>query len=699
MPNIQSLSELEALRHRLRQELDVGQALHAVEWGNPRAMTESLKRIRRELGGGDLDRPTEDKLQAALARFAASGAVLSFTELKYLCYGATVPVGDEHWRLIDRQKLFDTLLDLVNHRAQQSKKFRRCYQGLLSGYFGFERNLDDPGEAERRWVTLREFLAEQLTPLRKACADKGQTPDWLTILYEHQNLLTADPCSRYAKALERGDEAELHQVCAGLGISSNSWVWVEAMMAYVKQVCQGSDKAFKERMPSVLDLVNGKTAVTLPPALAVMATAMLVTRYEQCVEHPEHAGLRDTCVQWIGNPWVKRVAWDAAVNHEPARLMVNSWLKQRLIRDFFELLAADGAADVRRLNYWLKWEPQITDMWFVLGNEAASSQSAEFIELRKRMAGRDRRLRDSNLLNNAFVMRIGQLLVIEFGLTGNACYIFAASDFKANLEKRYFSLFELKQRIGAAARLSHSGTNWEGRFDFEIRQLLHRIPESRGVLVATHEIVSAPQQRAVFGYGRPSPTAASPATNQTASVRPFSRPDPSQDVVSDTATSNLPDPSPEESIDDKPVAALLGRAPERESSPANQPARVWPFARADSSQDVGVEPTACNVSDPSSDESIGSKRVAALLGRAAARKYAATNKPGTSSRTRLSDMEFAQLQRLLKDTGVEWEDNRPKGGALWVLIPDEHQHPRVTAALQRYGFRFTAGRGYWLKSD
>jgi len=681
MPNIQSLSELEALRHRLRHELDVGQALHAVEWGNPRVMTEALKRVRRELGGGDLDRPTEDKLQAALASFAASGAVLSFTELKYLCYGATVPVGDEHWRLIDRQKLFDTLLDLVNHRAQQSKKFRRCYQGLLSGYFGFERNLDDPGEAERRWVTLREFLAEQLKPLRKACAEKGQAPDWLTILYEHQNLLTADPCSRYAKALERGDEAELHQVCAGLGISSNSWVWVEAMMAYVKQVCQGSDKAFKERMPSVLDLVNGKTAVTLPPALAVIAAAMMVTRYEQCVEHPEHAGLRDTCVQWIGNPWVKRVAWDAAVNHEPARLMVNSWLKQRLIKDFFELLAADGAADVRRLNYWLKWEPQITDMWFVLGNEAASKQSAEFIELRRRMAGRDRRLQDSNLLNNAFVMRIGPLLVIEFGLTGNACYIFAASDFKASLDKPFLSLYDLKQKLGCAARLSHAGP-WESKFDFEIRRLLQRIPESHGVLVATHEIVNGVRAH----------TATPSTTSLPHRAWPFSRPEPDKEVVSESLSRDEPEMPLPVAVDDTPAATALASA-------TNQPARVWPFARSETSKEVVSNSVSRTEPEASSDDLTETRRVAALLGGAPKHEASAANRPRPTSRGRLSDMEFAQLQRLFKETGVEWEDNRPKGGALWVLIPDEHQQPRVTAVLQLYGFRFTAGRGYWLKGD
>jgi len=301
-------------------------------------------------------------------------------------------------------------------------------------------------------------------------------------------------------------------------------------------VCQGADEVFKGQMQAVLDLVNGTTAVTLPAALSVAATAMIVTRYAHCTDHPEHAGLRDTCVQWIGNPWVKRTAWDAAVNHEPARLMVNSWLKQRLIKDFFELLAADGAADLRRLNYWLKWEPQISDMWFVLGQDAASSRATDFVELRKRMSGRDRRLQDSNPMNNAFVMRIGPLVVIEFGVTGNACYMFAASDFKANLDQRMLGMYELKQRVSVAARLSHAGSNWEGKFDQEIRRLLQRVPDSRGLLPSRSEQAS---RQPVF--------------------QPFPRP------VS-------PPVSPAE--DGWPLPAAPSPLP-----PADPSSRVWPFAR------------------------------------------------------------------------------------------------------------------------
>jgi EH_Signature domain len=606
------MNELEALRSRMRKDLDVGTAARVVEWGNPRPMTEALKRIRKELASDTQVQPTEDQLRKAIARFVNTGSVQSFTELKHLCHGTTVPVGESRWRLIDRQKLFDALLAQVSSKPQQSKHFRRCYQGLLAGYFGFDRNLDEPGEAEQHWALLRRFLADRLAPLHAASSSRGQPPDWLTILQEHKNLLTADPCSRYAKALARGDQSELFAVCTGLGIASHSWVWVEAMMAYVRQVCQGTDTAFKGQMQAVLDLVNGTTAVTLPAALSVAATAMVVARYARCTEHPEHAGLRDTCVQWIGNPWVKRTAWDAAVNDEPARLMVNSWLKQRLIKDFFELLAADGAADLRRLNYWLKWEPQITDMWFVLGVDAASNPTPEFVELRKRMAGRDRRLQDSNQGNNAFVMRIGPLVVIEFGLTGNACYVFAAADFRANLDRKLLGIYDLKQRVNVAGRLSHSGANWEGKFDLEIRRILQRTPESRGAL----------------------PTRAEPSTGP---LQPFAPAVPT--------SPKLPSVAQEDWL--RPPA-------QNTSTPsAEMPNRVWPFARS--------EPAAPAAQTPSNEE------------------------------------DLQRLQQLFDELGIDWEDNRPKGGAFWALIRDGKSHPRIARMLLQQGFKFSPGKGYWLK--
>lgn len=655
MPHFQPLNALDSLRNRLRSELDVHRAVHAIEWGNPRVMTEALKRIRHDLGGEGNDKPAADQLQAVLLRFARSRQVASFTELKYVCYGCTVPMVGGLWRVIDQRPLFDSMLDLVNQHTRRPKQFRRCYQGLLSGYFGFKRNLEEPGEVDKRWVELRNYLSDQLELLLSASAKRGAAPEWLNALREHRNLLTSDPCSRYADALARDDQTELRRVCAGLGISSNSWVWEEALLAYVRRVCESDDAELKKRMHSVLDIVNGKTSLTLPPTIAIRATALVVARYAQCAEHPEQPALRDTCVEWIGNPWLKRTAWDAAVNHEPARLMVNSWLKQRLIKDFFGLLAADGAADLRRLRYWLKWEPQISDMWFVLGSDAQANRTPEFLGLRKRMSGRDRNLLDSNHLNNAFVMRIGQLLVIEFGVTGNACFVFAASEFKANLDKSALKTnYELKQ-YGALKKLTHQGL-WEHKFDYELKKQLQSVPLSKGHLY--EEPIATGQTRL--------PTSAAQKLGRT-------------------TTSN-------------PVLSLQEK--HATSNPPGMGQHHYAGTTTNAALPTLPEPKLSEQAENASDRSETSSRLRDFgwLKRPEISQSSAAH-TGNSSKSLLTNEDLTYLTTLCLQHGLEWEDNRSKKGALWVLIPDIPKHLAVGRLLERMGFQHKQGKGYWLKDE
>ncbi|WP_165794518.1 EH signature domain-containing protein [Kinneretia aquatilis] len=462
--------------------MDPRLVFHAPVWGDPQVMSRALRDIRKDLVGAADAKPSADVMQAALARFYESQTLNNFTELKYVCYGVTVPIGKHQVRLIDRRPLFSQVLSAVEELEAQPKQFRRCYQGLLSAYFGFSDS--SSGEEEDagpgNWRRLRGFLGTKFDGVRKGARQRGEPPAWLELLGQHRNLLGEDPCAPYAGALANGDTSGLRAVCEGLGIPSSSWVWDDALMAYVRLVCSGSDTAYKRGLPGVLDLVNDRIELRLPQRLATRATALTVARYSKCEDKPEHGGLRDTALEKVGNPWLARSAWDAEVRDEAARHMVEGWLKRRLITDFFELLAQDGGADLRRLKYWLKWEPKITDMWFILGADARRNPSPEFKALRSRMAGRDRVLTDSNVLNNAFVMCIGPLLVIEFGVTGNACYVFATNDFRTDLDQRQFSLNMLKQRVGAT-RLSHIGP-WESKFDAELGNILKSMPASKSRL-------------------------------------------------------------------------------------------------------------------------------------------------------------------------------------------------------------------------
>ena len=474
-------SALDALGALMRAEMTNRPRTQVQPWGAPQVMTQALKELRRVLGDSDVVMPSGDVMQSTLRRFASTQEAGSFTELKYVCYGVTLPVGADGWRIIDRPPLFEKLIGLVEAREGQPRQFRRCYQGLLSGYFGFDRSADVTTAASTtNWSRLRGFLDHKLDPLMAKTRQRDAGPGWLETLSAHRNLLTSDPCTRYAKALATGDRAPLRQVCAELGIPATSWVWEDALMAYVQTVCGGADPVFHAGLPGILDLVNARSDLRLPRALATRATALAVARYARCARKPEHDDLRDTCLERIGDPWLKRVAWDAEVRSDPAREMVGAWINRVLIRDFFKLLAEDGAVDVRRLDYWLKWEPHIAGMWFVLGADARRNQSTPFVDLRKRMGGRERALSGNDRQNNAFIMRIGPLLIIEFGMTNNACFVYAASDFQTDLEAPQFSIYELKQRAGAK-KLSHT-PGWERRFDLELRELLRTVPAERGEL-------------------------------------------------------------------------------------------------------------------------------------------------------------------------------------------------------------------------
>ena len=599
---------LDALRVRLREQTAPHNVFTATVWGNPRAMAEVLKKIKRDLGNEGAEGIDVDRVQIALAKFVKTQEVENFTHLKYLCHGLLLPVAGNTWCLLDREALFDKLLTIVINKHKQVKQFRKCFQGLLGTYFAFDLHAATENARLQNWRTLRTFLAAHHPRVAAAAQERGTLPEWLNTLTEHRNLLGESPCTRYSAELANGDTEQLKAACSGLGITATSWVWIDALMAYVGTVCSLSDRDFNSGMPGVLKLINGRSDLKLPDHLADKATVKVVIRYSACHDKPEQNELRDTCVTRIGNPWLNRTAWDAHVSHEPARVMVEGWVKKRLIRDFFELLAHDGMANARRLNYWLKWEPQITDMWFVLGDDARRNQSAAFDSVKKRMGGAQRRLIDKNSANNAFIMRIGQLLVVEFGLTGNACFVFAASEFRTDLNQIALDTDrDLKQK-NRRARLLHQ-RGWEYGFDVDLRRLLRDVPSSLGVLAHT-KISDVP--------GVPK---AAQVTQSNSSSLPASAP---------SIENSIPQFSSGHKVSESAVAAKL---------------------------------------------SISATSGRALLD---------------------SDIEFIKTQCDVK--GIEWEDNRHKQGAFWVMVPDRTSNKTFTDTLEDVGFKFAPNsKGFWYK--
>jgi hypothetical protein len=453
MPDRLNNSALSDLRHTLDRAF--ADSFSSPDWGAPAAMTKALVEVKKRFDPTHVSL-NERSIARTLLSFRGTGRLPTFIDLKYASFGLAQQVGEDKWCLIEDSKLFRALLKQVGDQKDQPRRLRKCFQGLMHSYFDYPI-FDQPSEAGlANWKLLRKFLAETLGEISSA----RNNPQWLKTLSRHENLLTGKACERYAPALLKGNAKELVDASEGIGLSANSWVWQEATTAQTQALIQLEDSPFKVHLSNLLNLLDGKGDVQLSDSVVIRCLAQVLIRYAKCNERPENPVLRDMAITFIGNPWLKRPAWDAFVKNDNARKMVDSWLKRRLITDFFALLSEDGSADQRRLNYWLRFEPVIEDMWFVLGSHARYASSSEFREMRKRMEGRLHYLDEQGTPNNnAFMMRIGPFMVVEFGVTGNACYIFNAGDLAVDPDLRSIRLSRLKgkQHVG---RLIHRG-NWE----------------------------------------------------------------------------------------------------------------------------------------------------------------------------------------------------------------------------------------------
>jgi hypothetical protein len=191
-------------------------------------------------------------------------------------------------------------------------------------------------------------------------------------------------------------------------------------MAVIRTACNSDDYQFRTYIDLLLNVLKEN------PSIHLSGLKCILDRYARIHSHPEHTGLRVFAIDLLGNPLLISNAprWDG-VSHE-ARRMVSDWITLKLIEQFFELLSHNGATDTRRVKFWSQYVSVIENVWFALGSNARSNWNPDFKKLRTLMGDQALSLEGATSENNAFVMKIGDLLIVEFGQTGNAAYLFDA---------------------------------------------------------------------------------------------------------------------------------------------------------------------------------------------------------------------------------------------------------------------------------
>ena len=358
---------------------------------------------------------------------------------------------------------FPRLLELLSPFLRQPQAFRRCWGGLLNGYFTY-----DPADAEdgrRNWEMLRRYLSET----RTAVNSEGFQPDWVTEIAQHANLLTEDPCSRYGPSLLVGDRQGIEAAWAKIGITDVSWVNRRLVEAQIAAAVGLQDRDFKAALPAMIELLEAH------PLLADGGLSRLLGRYAVCEPVEISPALRDFSVTRWGNPWIASndKKW-SRVTPDVKRL-INDWLKLDFIEKFFSLLSADQLNDARRVAFWRQYHDKIDDMRFALGDTAARNPSKDFRDLRKRMSGLTMDLHNGgNANNNAFIMRIGKHVFVEFGEKGNALYVFDGTNLPFDLTRSYIDGNSTALKHSRhVERIIHRDSDWQ-TWEKKVAEIIER---------------------------------------------------------------------------------------------------------------------------------------------------------------------------------------------------------------------------------
>lgn len=405
----------------------------------------------------------------AVKRFWQAKSLDSLRDARLVSFGLCLPITRNGPCLMEDAERFPVLLVSLGQWETQPRRYRRCFQGLVAAYFAYDAyHPATPVMGVENWATLRTYLATHLRQIDGG----GINPDWVTCVRKHQNLFGVAPCEPYAAAMLEGSSKVVASLQVTLFIDDASWFMRELVMAQIAAAAAQPDAQFSALLPTLLSMLS--------PNLVLRDRGMVVLldRYARMRKIPLQQSLLDLSVNWWGNPWLSSnsMRWGGVT--VVAREMVTEWLKRELIGAFFTLLAEEGRGDDRRLAFWTRYAKSIDRFHFALGADARQSRSRDFLEMRKKMEGLTVDLLDPVGANNAFVMTIGNLVVVEFSGRSNALYGYdLRKEVPFDLTLAVVSAKDADNSLKNSSRLLwlqhqdgiHGFDTWEQRFEAKLR--------------------------------------------------------------------------------------------------------------------------------------------------------------------------------------------------------------------------------------
>lgn len=398
---------------RLSLFLAPATAVAAKPFSTDKTLDKVIAEIKQRGGGWSAEVVPADKKMLAVQNFWSNGLISGFPHLYLLSWSLNVAHHRDNLCIMDDQKRLQHIFQAIDQWQKQPRAFRRCYQGLMHGYFTCNSSRSDISVNREN---LRKYLHERT----EWVVDRRANPEWVELIKDNIQIFTSDPCAPYAEAVLYGDSEGVDNLGKQLRIDQTSWFWRDLILAQMRHAAQLPDAEFCALLGRLLSLLNDRET------LRDRGLALLLDRYARIRDTPLHVDLRDRAAGWWGNPWLPSNATRWGAVSPDARNMVTDWLKLEFIEAFFTKLAEDGLGDPRRMNFWKRYVKFIDQIEFALGSFARTSSDPDFVVLRQKMKGLLRAL-DASGGNNAFIMHMRSLVAVEFSGMGNALYVYDSS--------------------------------------------------------------------------------------------------------------------------------------------------------------------------------------------------------------------------------------------------------------------------------
>ena len=446
------------LKRRLEEKISVfSEPTHIqTKFVRPQRLMKTLSIIEHKFDDLENVQPLEEKIIKSVLKLEQHGFDgLTKRDLKNLAWSLSKKLPNYEEKLLFTP-VGVRLIDYFKQLGIDQLQF--VYFPLLYSYFSFQaKELEKQPDS---WVQLRNILNTNKSLVFK---NSTRLKKWMTTLIDNSEVLTTEPTKKFVREfLQDSNDNTVAYELESLRISANSWFWDDLIRSAIKSIKTMNEDEYLQNIPRFLVLLEKNKIYTTTILAALLERYASTSQREKAHEVLKHLALD----QW-GNPQYESLAGWNNVNADTKKMVIQ-WFVRADLEAFFKLFSR--TADVNRFNYWIKFIDQISFSQIFLGPEALYSQRHEHMSFRHLNRGRLKELIGSTPSNNAFLLKIDNVYVIDFSDTGNACFLFNILPYKEISPKIHVRDLKNYTHKGYIDKLGHIGS-WGERFDQRLAEI------------------------------------------------------------------------------------------------------------------------------------------------------------------------------------------------------------------------------------